>query len=122
MTEEESATILLQVQPPTDRNAAMSQILLNHIQGLLNNLSKDIQTMSDGQNDQGQRLFEAIDDIAAHTLATQAVLVELMTKVQVDQEKIRQWIVTRTSEFSGEGGSQKALALADLLMTGKAPE
>ncbi len=100
----------------------MSQILLNHIQGLLNNLSKDIQTMSDGQNDQGQRLFEAIDDIAAHTLATQAVLVELMTKVQVDQEKIRQWIVTRTSEFSGEGGSQKALALADLLMTGKAPE
>jgi hypothetical protein len=100
----------------------MSQILLNHIQGLLNNLSKDIQTMADGQSDQGQRIFEAIDDIAAHTLATQAILVELMAKNPVDHEKIRQWIVSRTEEFSGAGGSKKALALADLLITGKSSE
>lgn len=98
----------------------MSQILLNHIQGLLTNLSKDVQSLSDGQNDQNQKILEALDDIAAHTLAMQAVLAAMLKKNPVELDPIRSWIVERTKEFSGEGGSAKAVALAEYLVTGKA--
>ncbi|MBF0167082.1 MAG: hypothetical protein HQL45_05575 [Alphaproteobacteria bacterium] len=98
----------------------MSQILLNHIQGLLNNLGRDIQTMSDTQSDSQQKLFEALDDISAHLLASQAILAALLAKTPVDQGEVRDWIIERTKQFN-EGGSEKALALADYLLTGKLP-
>jgi hypothetical protein len=99
----------------------MSQILLNHIQGLLNNLGRDIQTMADSQSDSQSRLFEALDDISAHLLANQAILVQLLAKTPVDHGAVKDWIIERTKQYS-EGGSEKALALADFLLTGKLPE
>lgn len=99
----------------------MSQILLNHIQGLLNNLGRDIQTMSESQAESQQKLFEALDDISAHLLATQAILSTLLAKTPVDHDEVRTWIVERTQQFN-EGGSEKALALAEYLLTGKLPE
>lgn len=99
----------------------MSQILLNHIQGLLNNLGRDIQNIADTQTDAQQRLFEALDDISAHLLASQAILVQLMAKTPVDHGAVKEWIVERTKQYN-EGGSEKALALADFLLTGKLPE
>ncbi|TAN47848.1 MAG: hypothetical protein EPN26_13355 [Rhodospirillales bacterium] len=99
----------------------MSQILLNHIQGLLNNLGRDIQSMSDAQTDNQQRLFDALDDISAHLLASQAILTALMAKTPVDHDEVKNWIVERTKQYN-EGGSEKALALAEFLLTGKLPE
>lgn len=99
----------------------MSQILLNHIQGLLNNLGRDIQSMADSQSDSQQKLFDALDDISAHLLASQAILCALMAKTPVDHAEVKDWIIERTKQFN-EGGSEKALALADFLLTGKIPE
>ncbi|MBI5121767.1 MAG: hypothetical protein HZA67_12240 [Rhodospirillales bacterium] len=99
----------------------MSQILLNHIQGLLNNLGRDIQNMADSQSDSQQKLFDALDDISAHLLASQAILCALMAKTPVDHAEVKNWIIERTKQFN-EGGSEKALALADFLLTGKIPE
>ncbi len=99
----------------------MSQILLNHIQGLLNNLGRDIQTMAETQTDAQTRLFEALDDISAHLLASQAILSALMAKTPVDHDEVKNWIIERTKQYN-EGGSEKALALADYLLTGKLPE
>ena len=94
---------------------------LNQIQSLLANLSNDIQTMHDNTSRQMDTFMGALDDIAAHTLAVQAILVTLLETHPVDMDKVLGWIDANTQGTVENGGDvSKSKALATYLVTGKA--
>lgn len=97
----------------------MSQLLLNQIQGLLNNLSTDIQTMGDTSVDNFNKLMQAVDDVAGHVLALEGIVVALLANNQVDPAKVKAWIELRTQ---GQEGKSNAFDLAMHMINGKIPE
>ena len=92
----------------------------DQIQTLLANLSRDIEKMSETTGQQLNVFMDALDDIAAHTLAVQAILVTMMETHPVDTAKVAKWIDDNTSTTTEGGGDvTKAKVLAEFLVTGK---
>ena len=53
--------------------------------------------------------FDQLDDIAAHIIALEAIVAQLMQKVDVDIDATKEWVRTATMESVGnEEGSTKA--------------
>ena len=61
--------------------------------------------------------FDQLDDIAAHIIALEAILLQVIKKVDIDAEAAKEWVRDNTVESTGkEEGSVKAQAvLQDLL-------
>ncbi len=61
--------------------------------------------------------IDQLDDIAAHIIALEAILLQVIKKVDIDAEAAEKWIRDNTVESTGkEEGSVKAQAvLKDLL-------
>ena len=61
--------------------------------------------------------IDHLDDIAAHVIALEAIVTQILEKVDIDPDGAREWIKKNTSASSeNEEGSQKAIAvLTDLL-------
>ena len=58
--------------------------------------------------------FDQLDDIAAHIIALEAVMVQVMKNIDVDMDAAREWIRENTSESTGTGeGSLKAQAVLE---------
>ena len=65
--------------------------------------------------------FDQLDDIAAHIIAIEAILVEVIKKTPVDAEAVKAWIVEATEASTGdEGGSTKTQIIVDNLLEGLA--
>ena len=65
--------------------------------------------------------FDQLDDIAAHIIAIEAILVEVIKKTPVDAEAVKARIVEATQESTGdEGGSTKTQIIVDNLLEGLA--
>lgn len=65
--------------------------------------------------------FDQLDDIAAHIIAIEAILVEVIKKTPVDAEAVKAWIVEATKASTGdEGGSTKTQIIVDNLLEGLA--
>jgi len=65
--------------------------------------------------------FDQLDDIAAHIIAIEAILVQVIKKTPVDAEAVKAWIVEATEASTGdEGGSTKAQIIVDNLLEGLA--
>jgi len=65
--------------------------------------------------------FDQLDDIAAHIIAIEAILVQVIKKTPVDAEAVKAWIVEATEVSTGdEGGSTKAQIIVDNLLEGLA--
>ena len=65
--------------------------------------------------------FDQLDDIAAHIIAIEAILVEVIKKTPVDAEAVKAWIVEATQASTGdEGGSTKTQIIVDNLLEGLA--
>lgn len=97
---------------------------LNEIQGILANLSQDIEKMSEITAGQLDIFMGALDDVAAHTLAVQAIMINVMKQITVDPDEVEAWIDENTKgvgDDSGEGAA-KSKALARYLITGKAED
>jgi hypothetical protein len=63
--------------------------------------------------------YDQLDDIAAHVIALEAVLIEVLKKTEVDVDAIKAWIVDATEGSTGqEGGSTKAQIIVDNLLKG----
>jgi len=61
--------------------------------------------------------FDQLDDIAAHIIALEAVMVQVLKKVDIDADAAKEWVRVETEENTGhEGGSQKAKAVIDDLV------
>ena len=65
--------------------------------------------------------FDQLDDIAAHIIAIEAILVEVIKKTPVDAEAVKAWIVEATKASAGdENGSTKTQIIVDNLLEGLA--
>ena len=65
--------------------------------------------------------FDQLDDIAAHIIAIEAILVEVIKKTPIDAEAVKAWIVEATQASTGdEGGSTKTQIIVDNLLEGLA--
>ena len=61
--------------------------------------------------------FDQLDDIAAHIIALEAVLTQLVQKVDVDVDAAKEWIRANTAESTGnEEGSTKAQVVLDEIL------
>ena len=58
--------------------------------------------------------FDQLDDIAAHIIALEAVVVQIMKNIDIDIDAAREWIRESTSESTGtDEGSMKAQAVLE---------
>lgn len=63
--------------------------------------------------------FDQLDDIAAHIIALEAMMVQVVKTVDIDVEAAKEWVRSNTEVSTGhEGGSEKAKIVIDEL-TGK---
>jgi hypothetical protein len=63
--------------------------------------------------------YDELDDFAAHVIAIEAVLIEVLKKVDIDADAVKSWIVDATETSTGqEGGSTKAQIIVDNLLNG----
>ena len=64
--------------------------------------------------------FDQLDDIAAHIIAIEAILVELIKKTPVDADAVKAWIVAATGENTGDAeGDSKTRIIVDSLLKGE---
>lgn len=65
--------------------------------------------------------FDQLDDIAAHIIALEAILVSVMKQVKVDPEEVISWVKEMTDEGGDRpDGSTKARTIVEqLIETGK---
>ena len=64
--------------------------------------------------------FDQLDDIAAHIIAVEAILVQVLKKTEVDAGAVKAWIVEATEESTAEdGGSTKTQIIVDSLLKGE---
>jgi hypothetical protein len=65
--------------------------------------------------------FDQLDDIAAHIIAIEAILVQVLKKTAVDSDAVKAWIVEATEENTAEdGGETKTQIIVDSLLKGEA--
>ena len=78
---------------------------IKEIDGNLKDLRDQLKSIGQGVDIQ----FDQLDDIAAHIIALEAVILQVMKTIDVDVDAAKQWIVDNTKESTGdEEGSQKA--------------
>ena len=64
--------------------------------------------------------FDQLDDIAAHIIAVEALLVQVLKKTAVDADAVKTWIVGATEEgVADKTGSMKTQIIVDSLLKGE---
>mgnify|MGYP006145152305 CR=1 FL=1 len=64
--------------------------------------------------------FDQLDDIAAHIIAVEALLVQVLKKTAVDADAVKTWIVEATEEGAADKtGSMKTQIIVDSLLKGE---
>ena len=64
--------------------------------------------------------FDQLDDIAAHIIAIEAILVQVLKKTAVDADAVKAWIVEATEVSPAEGDEPtKTQIIVDSLLKGK---
>ncbi len=78
-------------------------------------LQKDLVKIGDGVDGH----YDQLDDIAAHIIALEAIMIEVLKKTKIDADAAKAWIVKATEGSTGkEGGSTKAQIIIDNLLNG----
>jgi hypothetical protein len=61
--------------------------------------------------------FDQLDDIAAHIIALEALVIQLVRKLDVDTDAAKVWIRENTEASTGKvGGSEKAPMVIDQML------
>lgn len=83
---------------------------INEIDGNLKQLKNNLQNIGKGVDGH----IDQLDDIAAHIIALEAVLTQVIKKVDIDIDAAKEWIRVNTMESTGtEEGSAKAQVVLD---------
>lgn len=86
---------------------------IKEIDGNIKNVRDDIKKVGVAVDDH----FDQLDDIAAHIIALEAIMVQFMKSVELDTDAVKAWIVDATEGSTGKkGGSQKAKMVVDQLL------
>ncbi len=88
---------------------------IKEVEESIKQLQKDLVSIGEGVDGH----FDQLDDIAAHVIALEAIMVEVMKKTEIDADAIKAWIVAATKDSTGqEGGSSKAQIIVENLLQG----
>ena len=83
---------------------------INEIDGNLKQLKNNLQNIGKGVDGH----IDQLDDIAAHIIALEAILTQVIKKVDIDIDAAKEWIRVNTMESTGtEEGSAKAQVVLD---------
>ena len=64
--------------------------------------------------------FDQLDDIAAHIISVEALLVQVLKKTEIDADAVKAWIVEATEEgATDQTGSTKTQIIVDSLLKGE---
>ena len=80
----------------------MTEVLIKEIQQLVTNLAGQVGELSAEANSQITDLNAAVNDIACHTLAMEAILVSLLKSANVNEAEVMAWIDAQTAEFAAQ--------------------
>lgn len=86
---------------------------IKEIDGNIKNVRDDIKKVGVAVDDH----FDQLDDIAAHIIALEAIMVQIMKSFDVDTDAVKAWIVDATEGSTGKkGGSKKAKMVVEQLL------
>lgn len=91
----------------------MSNASLDEIQQLIQKLSGELGEMSEAASRHIDDLHIAVNNVASHVLAIEAVLSLVAQKVEVSEEDALQWIRDKTAAYaedSSEGSAAEGIA------------
>jgi len=92
----------------------MNEVLFDKVEGLLNNVSKDINDMQAENLSNNEMFLQALDDLAANILGLQAVIATMVKTYPVDAAAAKEWLKANMDE---EGqGAEKADAVVDYVL------
>ncbi|KEO59480.1 MULTISPECIES: hypothetical protein [Thalassospira] len=86
---------------------------LDEIQELIQKLSGELGDMSEAASRHIDDLHVAVNNIASHVLAMEAVIAVMATKVDVSEAEVQNWIREKTAAFaedSSEGSAAESIA------------
>tara|TARA_B100001013_G_scaffold330027_1_gene244726 strand:- start:266 stop:544 length:279 start_codon:yes stop_codon:yes gene_type:complete len=86
---------------------------INQIDGNLNDLKDHLKNIGKGVDGH----VDQLDDIAAHIIALEALLVQVLNKVDIDVDAAKEWVRINTKESTGteEGSSKAQIVLEDFI-------
>ena len=93
---------------------------IKEVEKRIKQLQKDLVAIGEGVEGH----YDQLDDITAHIIALEAIMIEVMKKTEIDVEAVKAWITAATEGgTSKEGGSTKAQIIVENLISGDpAPE
>ncbi len=93
---------------------------IKEVEKSIKQLQKDLVAIGEGVEGH----YDQLDDIAAHIIELEAIMIEVMKKTEIDVDAVKAWIVAATEGSTGkEGGSTKAQVIVENLISGDpAPE
>ena len=93
---------------------------IKEVEKRIKQLQKDLVAIGEGV----EVHYDQLDDISAHIIALEAIMIEVMKKTEIDVESVKAWIITATEGSTGkEGGSTKTQVIVEnLISSDPAPE
>ena len=93
---------------------------IKEVEQSIKQLQKDLIAIGEGVDGH----YDQLDDIAAHVIALEAIMIEVMKKTEIDVDAVKAWIVAATEGSTVQkGGSTKAQIIVENLISGEpAPE
>lgn len=95
----------------------MSELMLNQIQHMLQNVTDSVQQMGDSNGKNLDVIMGALDDLAANVMATQAIVAVLLKKYPVELEEVTEWL--RRDLADSDKIPTTTMAVTKYLVTGK---
>ena len=93
---------------------------IKEVEKRIKQLQKDLVAIGEGVEGH----YDQLDDIAAHIIELEAIMIEVMKKTEIDVDAVKAWIVAATEGSTGkEGGSTKTQVIVEnLISSDPAPE
>jgi hypothetical protein len=86
----------------------MSTAALDEIQELIQKLSGELGDMSEAASRHIDDLHVAVNNVASHVLAIEAVLSLVAKKVEIDEAEVLRWIRDKTAAYAEDSSESSA--------------
>jgi len=91
----------------------MANAQIDDIKTTLEKLSGELGEMSQMAAHHFDELHDAVNNVASHTLAMEAIISAILANIEIDQNAVSAWIRAKTAEFSSpEHGESAAEGIA----------
>ncbi|OSQ46298.1 hypothetical protein [Thalassospira sp. MCCC 1A01428] len=86
---------------------------INGLKATIDKLSGELGEVSQMATRHFDELHDAVNNVASHTLAMEAIISAILVNIDIDQKTVTSWIRAKTAEYSSpEHGESAAEAIA----------